>query len=439
MIYRFGALLAVALLASGSVFAQPYYPPPAPYYQQQQAPYPYPPPPQGQYGTPQYTGQQATYTGQQPYSPPAYAPPAYTAPAAPAPPAPVPVEDQSPQYGDNQNGVQNTGHRLNLDQILAKRKQNGYNGVSTVIRVALGDKDNAVYHDVFPIIQGNMPRNISLIADESVGSYQSATGVCLGIDAAAIVQMDAAQYRATGPQDDIQSDDARGVQSCRQTMKLVGPMFPMIGYWIVAADNPHSSVHDMLTNLPRDQSKSCFMGIGCATRKLQIAVGVEGAGGPVTLHYLLASNKTWHDAIAPHGIVHKTAGEEALAAVESHEVDAYFVMEPLKSHFINDIVNTYDGGGKFKILSINPYDTFFQNVDGKGRLMYQKASMPSGHWYSSDTQTISVDAVLITNVDFANGNADAIRAFEHFTHAALPQIREATNTPADWTPATRLR
>jgi TRAP-type uncharacterized transport system substrate-binding protein len=429
MMYRLGALLAVALLSSASAaLAQPYYPPPPPPPGYYSAPAP-PPYPYGQYQQPQYTGQPVQYAAPPPaysYGPPPQAPvQEQFVPAplpAPLPPAAAPaVPPSTPAYTDSQNGVQQTGHKMTLEQIMAARRQNGAHGASTVIKVALGDKDNANFATVFPIIQGNMPHNISAVPDESIGSYQSATGVCLGLDGAALVQMDAAVVRAHKQDEDVPTADERGPQSCAAEMALVGPVYPDIGYLIVAADNRYSSMHKLLVD---------------HSHPLSIAVGLNGSGGAITLQYLLNHHKNWHDSV---GSVQHIVGNDALSAVENHQVDAYFVMEPENSHFINDIVNTFDGGGKFKLIGINPYDNFFDTKDGLGRPMYQAISLPGGHWYSSSTPTISVDTVLIMNKRFVAGNSDAARMFKDAVRNSIGAIKTATGTPSDWQPASRVQ
>ena len=395
------------------------YYPPAPEQYAQPAQSGYPGNSQG-YPQPQQPPQQAYNEQSEPYTPPS-PPPVYQPQYNQTPPdAPPP---QLPPGRLNQNGYQNTGRPMSLEQKLALRNQNGMHGSKTVMKVAVGDKDNANATEAFPAI--GQPRSLSLVADPSVGSFQSATGVCLGLDAAALVQYDAATVRAHTSDDDVPSPNPMEPQSCLPEMHYEGSLYADYGYLIVRADNDYSSMHQLLVDHP-------------SKHKVSIAVGMKGSGGEITLRYLLNSDKSWHDAVG--SVENYMAGEEALDALANGQVDAYFVMEPMKSHFIDDIVNTYNGGGKFKLLPINPYDKFFATTDGNRKhphLMYRATKFPGAHWYSGNTATITVDVAVITNSRFRAANHAAIEAFRRTLANSKADVRDATGTPQDWQPATR--
>jgi hypothetical protein len=336
-----------------------------------------------------------------------------------AAPSPPPQLQAAPALGNNQNGFQQTGRKLSLSDKLAQRAQNGLHGASTVINIAVGDADNANNAIVFPLIAGQAPASLSLHADPSIGSYESATGVCLGIDAAAIVQMDAAIVRAVRPvEPEFQGNDDRAPTSCRSEMQLRDSLYPQIGYLIVSKESKYSSMHSLLSESGREKV---------------LAVGLKGSGGAITLQYLLkSSDNRWHAS------VQNIYGRDALAAVEDNQVDGYFVMESPNSHFITDVVNQYDGGNKFKLIAINPYDKFFEMRDGKGRKVYQAMNLPGGGFFFGHTASISVDTVLIVNSRFAQGNNLAVRVFLDTVRNQISEIRKQTGTPDDWKPASRL-
>jgi ABC-type nitrate/sulfonate/bicarbonate transport system substrate-binding protein len=203
-------------------------------------------------------------------------------------------------------------------------------------------------------------------------------------------------------------------------MMLFDAIYPDIGYLIVNKDSSYSSMHNLLTS----------------GRPKIIAVGLPGSGGANTLQYLLASHQNWHDGVSS---TQPLGGDEALTALVNHQVDAYFVMEPPVSKFITDNVNSGQYAGKFKLIGINPYDSFFDTKDGKGRTMYQSAKLPGGSWWSGSTPTISVDVVLIMNRGFVNGNEEAAHLFVKAVRQAAPIIRRDAGADPAWQPATRLR
>ncbi len=86
------------------------------------------------------------------------------------------------------------GHAQTLSDRLAAQHPAA---AESRIRVAAGVKTKGNYSQIVPIIANQLSgSNITLVPDESTGSFMSATGVCLGLDEAAIVQRDAASERA---------------------------------------------------------------------------------------------------------------------------------------------------------------------------------------------------------------------------------------------------
>ena len=76
-------------------------------------------------------------------------------------------------------------HAQSLSERLAAKHPAA---AETKIRVAAGVKSKGNYSQIVPIIANQLSgSDITLVPDESTGSFMSATGVCLGLDEAAIV------------------------------------------------------------------------------------------------------------------------------------------------------------------------------------------------------------------------------------------------------------
>jgi hypothetical protein len=94
----------------------------------------------------------------------------------------------------------------------------------------------------------------------------------------------------------------------------------------------------------------------------------------------------------------------------------------------------------FKFLEINPGRKFFGLTDWTGKKMYQPVALSKG-WFGS-VKTISVDAVFIVNKAWWRKDAStraAVEALGKALDTAESAIRAATQTPADWMPASEQK
>ncbi len=286
----------------------------------------------------------------------------------------------------------------------------------TKIRVAAGVKTKGNYSQVVPIIANQLAStDITLVPDESTGSFMSATGVCLGLDEAAIVQRDAASARAH-----ISDHNA---ESCTGKYVSLGrPLYPYYGFWVVRADAGFSRVSNQIAGVHEGQA-------------LNVAAGEEGSGGQITLKNLLDSDPRWRSA------VHTTTdgGEAALRLLRDKNIDAFFLMDDRSSAMIeNSIKGEVDDRNRpiFKFLAINPPAKFFALLDWTEKRMYQPETLTSG-WFGG-VRTISVDAVFIVGKAWWRHDAasqSAVAQLGRAIDAAEPAIRAATRTPSNWVPA----
>jgi TRAP-type uncharacterized transport system substrate-binding protein len=300
-----------------------------------------------------------------------------------------------------------------LSERLAQRQPQGG---EIKVHVAAGVKTKGNYSQIVPIIADNLSgSNVSIIPDESTGSFMSATGVCLGLDEAAIVQRDAASERAHTP-------DRYAANCTGKYVSLGRPLYPYYGFWVVRADSPFNRVSGQIDNVREGQS-------------LTVAAGEEGSGGQITLRHLLASDPRWHTA------VHATTdgGEAALRLLRDKNIDAFFLMDDRSSSMIEQsIKGEVDSHGRpvFKFLAINAPAKFFAETDWTNKKMYQPENLTNG-WFGG-VKTISVDAVFIVSRAWWRKDAATRSAVEQIGRAldaAEPAIRAATRTPADWVPA----
>ncbi len=290
----------------------------------------------------------------------------------------------------------------------------------TKIRVAAGLKTKGNYSQIVPIIADQLSgTNITVVPDESTGSFMSATGVCLGLDEAAIVQRDAASERA-------HVSDANADSCTGKYVSLGRPLYPYYGFWVVRADAGFSRVSGQIAAIHQGQA-------------LSVAAGEAGSGGQVTLKNLLDSDPRWR------GAVHVTTdgGEAALRLLRDKNIDAFFLMDDRSSAMIeHSIKGEVDDHNRpvFKLLAIEPPAKFFAMRDWTNKRMYQPEKLTNG-WFGS-IRTISVDAVFIVGKAWWRHDAatqSVVAGLGRAVDAAEPAIRAATRTPADWVPASEAK
>jgi hypothetical protein len=284
------------------------------------------------------------------------------------------------------------------------------------IRVAAGVRSKGNYSQIVPIIADQLASTgITVTPDESTGSFMSATGVCLGLDEAAIVQRDAASERA-------HTSDSNAASCTGKYVSLGRPLYPYYGFWVVRADSTFSRVSGQIGAVRTGQA-------------LNVAAGEDGSGGQITLRNLLGAVPRWRSA------VHATTdgGDAALRLLRDRNIDAFFLMDDRSSAMIEkNIKGEVDERGRpiFKFLAINPPAAFFAMTDWTGRKMYQPETLTSG-WFGG-VGTISVDAVFIVSRAWwhhDSASQAAVAQLGRAIDAAGPAIRAATHTPADWVPA----
>jgi hypothetical protein len=272
-------------------------------------------------------------------------------------------------------------------QSLAERlAQQHPEAAAITVRVAAGVKSKGNYSQIVPIIAQQLAStNITLVPDESTGSFMSATGVSLG-----------------------------------------KPLYPYYGFWVVRADSPYSRASGQIASIHEGQV-------------LNVAAGEDGSGGQITLHNLLASDPRWHTAVHPT----TDGGTAALRLLRDKNIDAFFLMDDRSSAMVEQsIKGEVDSRGRpiFKFLTINPPEKFFDLTDWTGRKMYQPEKLTSG-WFGG-VNTISVDAVFIVSKSWWRHDSASRAAVEEIGHAldtAEPAIRAATRTPTNWVPASETR
>ena len=288
------------------------------------------------------------------------------------------------------------------------------------VRVAAGVKSKGNYAQVVPILAQQLAGTaVTLVPDESTGSFMSATGVCLGLDEAAIVQRDAASERA-------HSSDANAASCTGKYVSLGRPLYPYYGFWVVRADSPYKRVSGQIDHVP-------------GGHVLNVAAGEDGSGGQITLKHLLDADPRWRSAVHPT----TDGGTAALRMLRDKNIDAFFLMDDRSSDMIEQSIKSQvDERGRpiFKFLAINPPQKFFAETDWTGRKMYQPVALTRG-WFGG-IDTISVDAVFIVGKSWWRKDASTREAVEQIGKAidsAASAIRAATHTPADWIPASEQK
>jgi TRAP-type uncharacterized transport system substrate-binding protein len=310
-----------------------------------------------------------------------------------------------------------TAHPQSLAERLAKQHPEA---PELTVRVAAGVKTKANYAQIVPILAQQLAgTSITLVPDESTGSFMSATGVCLGLDEAAIVQRDAASERA-------HSSDANAASCTGKYVSLGRPLYPYYGFWVVRADAPYSRVSGQISHVATGQV-------------LNVAAGEDGSGGQITLKNLLNADPRWRSAVHPT----TDGGTAALRLLRDKNIDAFFLMDARNSDMIDQSIKAQvDDRGRpiFKFLTIDAPAKFFAEADWTGKKMYQPEALTHG-WFSG-ISTISVDAVFIIGKSWWRKDAATRAAVEQIGKAidtANAAIRAATLTPSDWLPASEQK
>ncbi len=308
-------------------------------------------------------------------------------------------------------------HAQSLSDRLAKLHPEE---AQVTVRVAAGVKTKGNYAQIVPILADQLSgTNISIVPDESTGSFMSATGVCLGLDEAAIVQRDAASVRA-------HTSDANAASCTGKYVSLGRPLYPYYGFWVVRADAPFSRVSRQIGHVGSGQV-------------LNVAAGEDGSGGQITLHNLLAADPRWHSAVHPTS----DGGTAALRMLRDKNIDAFFLMDDRKSTMIEQSIKAeVDERGRpiFKFLEIDPPRSFYAMTDWTGKKMYQPVALTHG-WFGG-VNTVSVDAVFIVNKAWWRKDSATKATVEQLGKAidtASAAIRAATDTPQDWVPASEQK
>ena len=296
-----------------------------------------------------------------------------------------------------------------LTERLAKTKQ------AAVMQIACGKLDKANCAVVLPrIAEQASGAGLTLKPLESEGSFESATGVCLGLAEGAIVQRDAADLRARRP------DCAGKIDG------VGGALYPYYGFLVVGANAPYDTLEKLVDHTKEGQT-------------LSIAVGASGSGGAVTFGYILRARPEWQRAIQTkdYGL------ETALQRVRDGNLDGFFVMDAPNSPLIDKIANEKDAHGRavFQFADVRPGKPFYKLTDWRGRPMYQEAVVTPGFFRS--TKSVSVDAVVIVGNEFREDRAKngpaSVEALADAIERAEPSILAETKTPKDWMAAVKRK
>jgi len=313
-----------------------------------------------------------------------------------------------------------TAGPLHAQSLTERLAQQHPEAAQITVRVAAGVKTKANYAQIVPILAQQLSAtNVTVVPDESTGSFMSATGVCLGLDEAGIVQRDAASERA-------HTSDANAPSCTGKYVSLGKPLYPYYGFWVVRADAPFSRVSRQIDRVGAGQV-------------LNVAAGEEGSGGQITLRNMLATDPRWQSAVHPT----TDGGTAALRMLRDKNIDAFFLMDDRNSPMIEQSIKAQvdeRGWPILKYLEINPPRKFFGIVDWTGKKMYQPEALTKG-WFS-DVKTVSVDAVFIISKAWWRKDAGTRAAVEQLGKAidtASAAIRAATKTPADWVPASEQK
>jgi hypothetical protein len=236
--------------------------------------------------------------------------------------------------------------------------------------------------------------------------FDSATAVCDGQAAAAVVQRDAIALIAHQP-------------TCLNRFDFVGrPLYPYYGFLIARADAPFRDLDEL----------------AAGRRRRLIMAGAEGTGGQITLGFLLRSNPAWQRAVT----VMMGDPEVGLQKVADGTIDGFFAMEPLDSVTIDRVRRQLDPHGKplYTFVDIRPGQVFFNIGDGGGHCLYRLTALDVGG--AEPVTTVSLDAVMLlgrTSRDVhARGGPRAMDALASAIDAAETAILADTKSPSDWRP-----
>lgn len=281
---------------------------------------------------------------------------------------------------------------------------------TATLDVACGDLKKASCNLALPpIAQNAAKKGLTLAPTASAGSVQSAEeDVCPGKVPAAIGMADG-------------FNSVRNSPACAGGFDVIGkPLFPYFGYLVVANSVYGNSLDHLLyyTLLPDQQ--------------FTISAGKPGTGAQITFANILATNPTYKKLIA----VSTLDRDAALQAIQNHQLGGYFIMDGPNSPSIAAISEATDDHGNplYKFLSITPGPDFYALKDAHGNPLYQKVTINAGFMGFGSTSTVSTNAVMIVNHDWAHdpANAPALNILKLAANQAGSAIRTATQTPETW-------
>lgn len=281
----------------------------------------------------------------------------------------------------------------------------------TEVHIACGKLEKSNCAQVLPrLAEQTTPSGVTLVPEETTGSTESVTAICMGLVDGAIAQRDAADLRARKP-------------DCVGKIEGVGkPLYPYYGYLVIAASAPYDTLARLVSNTPE-------------TKVLNIAVGEDGSGGAVTMAAMLKADPSWRRVVKtqPYGL------DTALDRIKGGTLDGFFVMDAPGSPLIDQIASAKDAKGNqlFKFADVRPNDDFYKVTDWSGRTLYQEVVVTPGTFRS--TKSVSVDAMLVVANAFRENRAKngpkAVASLTDATDQASPAILADTHTPRGWVPA----
>ena len=201
-----------------------------------------------------------------------------------------------------------------------------------VLRVACGGVFSSACAKVVPRLAAQTV-HAGVVLKPAAGGipFDSASAVCDGQAAAAIVQRDVIALIAHQP-------------TCLNRFDFVGqPLYPFYAFLIARADAPFRSLDEL----------------AASKRRRLIMAGAEGTGGQITLGFMLRSNPVWQRAIT----VMMGDPDVGLQKVADGTIDGFFAMEPLDSETIDRVRRRLDARGKplFAFTDIRPGPELFRD------------------------------------------------------------------------------
>ena len=277
-----------------------------------------------------------------------------------------------------------------------------------VLRVACGGVFSSACAKVVPRLAAQTV-HAGVVLKPAAGGipFDSASAVCDGQAAAAIVQRDVIALIAHQP-------------TCLNRFDFVGqPLYPFYAFLIARADAAFRSLDEL----------------AASKRRRLIMAGAEGTGGQITLGFLLRSNPVWQRAIT----VMMGDPDVGLQKVADGTIDGFFAMEPLDSETIDRVRRRLDARGKplFAFTDIRPGPELFRISDGGGHCLFRLTALDFG--VGQPVTTVSLDAVMLLGRGFRDAHArggpraaDVLAAAIDTVHGG---ILSDTRSPLDWRPA----